>query len=78
LATAEFVALLLTVEGENLLLLRIGLEDVKTDLGTEVGVLGLFAQLESDDESVDEVKELSLIPLSLREGERELSSSLSR
>ena len=47
-------------------------------LGTEVGVLGLFAQLESDDESVDEVKELSLIPLSLREGERELSSSLRR
>ena len=32
MATAEFVALLLTVEGENLLLLRIGLEDVNTDL----------------------------------------------
>ena len=48
-------------------------------LGTDVGVLGLFAQLESDDESVmEELRELSLIPLSFREGERELSSSLSR
>ena len=47
-------------------------------LGTDVGVLGLFAQLESDDVSVEEFKELSLIPLSFREGDRELSSSLSR
>ena len=32
MATAELVALLFTVDGENLLLLRIGFEDVNTDL----------------------------------------------
>ena len=32
MATAEFVALLVTVDGENLLLLRMGFEDVNTDL----------------------------------------------
>ena len=41
-------------------------------------MLGLFAQLESDDVSAEEFKELSLIPLSFKEGDRELSSSLSR
>ena len=34
MATAELVALLFTVDGENLLLLRMGFEDVNTDLDT--------------------------------------------
>ena len=52
---------------------------LKAYLGTDVGVLGLLGLgLESGEMSVEESRELALIPLSFREGDLELSSSLSR